>query len=51
MINNQPTLANVSTVILILFHSYFDAHGNYYTKNDPDDIQDNWLREFDWDKV
>ena len=29
---------------------YFDAHGNYYQK-DNDDIQDTWLQEVDWNKV
>lgn len=31
--------------------SYFDAHGNYYAKNDPESIQDTWLQEVDWSKV
>ena len=31
--------------------SYFDAHGNYYAKDDPDSIQDNWLTDVDWSKV
>ena len=30
---------------------YFDAHGNYYTKEDPDNVQDNWLQDVDWNKV
>jgi CD2 antigen cytoplasmic tail-binding protein 2 len=29
---------------------YFDAHGNYYRKDD-EDIQDTWLQEVDWNKV
>ncbi len=31
--------------------SYFDAHGNYYAKDDPDRIQDSWLQEVDWNRV
>ena len=30
---------------------YFDAHGNYYEKDDPESIQDNWLQDVDWTKV
>ena len=30
---------------------YFDAHGNYYAKDDPESVQDNWLTDVDWTKV
>ena len=40
------------TVIIFLWYpSYFDSHGNYYEKDDPDTIQDNWLTDVDWNKV
>lgn len=29
---------------------YFDAHGNYYLK-DNEDVQDTWLEGVDWNKV
>lgn len=32
-------------------NGYFDGHGNYYAKDDPDSIQDNWLSEVDWTTV
>lgn len=30
---------------------YFDSHGNYYYKEDPESVQDNWLQDIDWNKV
>ena len=30
---------------------YFDSHGNYYLKQDPESVQDEWLQEVDWNKV
>ena len=36
---------------MLLYFSYFDAHGNYYEKKDPNQIQDNWLDGVDWGKV
>ena len=32
-------------------HRYFDAHGNYYAKEDPNAIQDTWLEDVDWARV
>ena len=29
---------------------YFDAHGNYYRKDD-EEVQDTWLEGVDWNKV
>ena len=34
-----------------LVSSYFDSHGNYYYKEDPESVQDNWLQDIDWNKV
>ena len=32
-------------------HRYFDSHGNYYLREDPESVQDEWLQEVDWNKV
>ena len=31
--------------------SHFDAHGNYYSDDDTEAVQDNWLTDVDWNKV
>ena len=30
---------------------YFDADGNYFVKDDPNAVEDNWLQDVDWNKV
>ena len=36
---------------MCICHRYFDAHGNYYAKEDPNAIQDTWLEDVDWARV
>lgn len=36
---------------LVVLFRYFDSHGNYYFKDDPENVQDSWLQEVDWNKV
>ena len=38
-------------VCACICHRYFDAHGNYYAKEDPNAIQDTWLEDVDWARV
>ena len=51
-------VSSIKVVNLCLFMNFavytsrhFDGHGNYFSSNDPDSIQDNWLTDVDWNKV
>ncbi|XP_003383440.1 PREDICTED: CD2 antigen cytoplasmic tail-binding protein 2-like [Amphimedon queenslandica] len=54
----ETTIANDGDIKLTPFNleeemedGYFDAHGNYYEKADPNAIQDTWLEGVDWAKI
>ncbi len=45
------TMVTMVTMVTTVEYRYFDSHGNYYQKDDPDNIRDNWMDNLDWIKV